>query len=79
VRSAVVGQADSGRTAKDTKTQAPRVLREKSKHRPPPASGIPSKTRIMISNLPYDLTEEKVSDLLRMDIILTLCLHACNS
>jgi RNA recognition motif-containing protein len=60
VRSAVVGQ---DRTAKDTKTQSPRVLREKSKHRPPPASGIPSKTTVMISNLAYDLNEEKVSDI----------------
>jgi RNA recognition motif-containing protein len=54
VRNAVVGQADSGRTAKDTKTQATRV---------PLASGIPSKTTVIISNLPYDLNEEKVSDL----------------
>lgn len=34
--------------AKDTKT---------------PTCSIPSKTTVMISNLPYDLTEEKVSDL----------------
>ena len=32
------------------------------RERGPPADGIPSKTKVMVANLPYDLTEEKVSD-----------------
>ena len=36
-----------------------RPAREK-KERGPPADGIPSKTKVMVANLPYDLTEEKV-------------------
>ncbi|GAO18763.1 hypothetical protein UVI_02040850 [Ustilaginoidea virens] len=45
-------------TAK-TKNQA-RPQRER-RERGPPADGIPSKTKVMVANLPYDLTEEKVS------------------
>lgn len=42
------------------KTQArpPRERRERG----PPADGIPSKTKVMVANLPYDLTEEKVNE-----------------
>ena len=47
--------ADDNKTAKD-KT---RPAREK-KERGPPADGIASKTKVMVANLPYDLTEEKV-------------------
>ena len=36
-----------------------RPAREK-KERGPPSDGIPSKTKVMVANLPYDLTEEKV-------------------
>ena len=36
-----------------------RVQRER-RERGPPADGIPSKTKVMVANLPYDLTEEKV-------------------
>jgi RNA recognition motif-containing protein len=38
------------------KTRAPRERRERG----PPADGIPSKTKVMVANLPYDLSEEKV-------------------
>lgn len=41
-----------------TKKQA-RDQRER-RERGPPADGIPSKTKVMVANLPYDLTEEKV-------------------
>jgi hypothetical protein len=44
------------KAAKD-KTRAPRERRERG----PPADGIPSKTKVMVANLPYDLTEEKAS------------------
>lgn len=33
------------------------------KERGPPADGIPSKTKVMVANLPYDLTEEKLKGL----------------
>jgi RNA recognition motif-containing protein len=39
------------------KTRAPR------KQRGPPEDGVPSKTKIMVANLPYDLREERVSGL----------------
>jgi hypothetical protein len=37
----------------------PRVRPQKQ--RGPPEDGIPSKTKVMVANLPYDLSEEKVS------------------
>lgn len=42
-------------TAKDSAPRAP-------KQRGPPEDGIPSTTKVMVANLPYDLTEEKVSN-----------------
>lgn len=44
----------------DKKKQQNRPQRER-RERGPPADGIPSKTKVMVANLPYDLTEEKVS------------------
>ncbi|KAI8723687.1 hypothetical protein NCS52_00225100 [Fusarium sp. LHS14.1] len=46
-----------------TKTQA-RPQRER-RERGPPADGIPSKTKVMVANLPYDLTEEKLIELFK--------------
>jgi len=60
--------------AKDAKTQAPRVPRER-RERGPPADGIPSKNKVMVANLPYDLSEEKVSVLI--NLILDTSLHTC--
>lgn len=40
----------------DAKTRTPRA----PKQRGPPEDGIPSTTKVMVANLPYDLTEEKV-------------------
>lgn len=37
----------------------PRERRERG----PPADGIPSKTKVMVANLPYDLSEEKLKEL----------------
>ncbi|KAJ4423013.1 hypothetical protein N0V82_002280 [Gnomoniopsis sp. IMI 355080] len=45
----------------DAKNQA-RPARER-RERGPPADGIPSKTKVMVANLPYDLTEEKLKEL----------------
>jgi hypothetical protein len=49
----------SEKTDKDGKPQAPRQPRER-RERGPPADGIPSKNKVMVANLPYDLSEEKV-------------------
>ncbi|KAI1377664.1 RNA-binding domain-containing protein [Hypoxylon crocopeplum] len=43
----------------DKKKGPPRERRERG----PPADGIPSKNKVMVANLPYDLTEEKLKDL----------------
>lgn len=48
-------------TDKSGKPQ-PRPTRER-RERGPPADGIPSKTKVMVANLPYDLTEDKLKDL----------------
>jgi RNA recognition motif-containing protein len=47
---------------KETKTQANRAPRER-RERGPPADGIPSKNKVMVANLPYDLSEEKLKEL----------------
>ena len=41
----------------EEKTRAPRQPRQRG----PPEDGIPSKNKVMVANLPYDLSEEKVS------------------
>lgn len=49
-------------TPKASKSQQqPKAPRER-RERGPPADGIPSKNKVMVANLPYDLTEEKVRD-----------------
>ncbi|RMZ75829.1 hypothetical protein DV737_g5108, partial [Chaetothyriales sp. CBS 132003] len=45
--------------APSDKTRGPRP----PKARGPPEDGIPSSTKVMVANLPYDLTEEKLKDL----------------
>lgn len=49
--------ADKDKDGKHGK--GPRPTRER-RERGPPADGIPSKNKVMVANLPYDLTEEKV-------------------
>ena len=44
---------------KDKEKAKPREPRER-RERGPPADGIPSKNKVMVANLPYDLSEEKV-------------------
>jgi len=50
--------------AKDKEAKAPanRQPRER-RERGPPADGIPSKNKVMVANLPYDLSEEKLKEL----------------
>ena len=40
--------------------EKPRATRQ-PRQRGPPEDGIPSKNKVMVANLPYDLSEEKVS------------------
>jgi len=44
---------------KEKTTRPPRERRERG----PPADGIPSKNKVMVANLPYDLSEEKLKEL----------------
>ena len=46
-------------TTEGTKEQKPRAPRQ-PRQRGPPEDGIPSKTKIMVANLPYDYSEDKV-------------------
>lgn len=55
--------ADADATTEAGKKDA-RVPRER-RERGPPADGIPSKTKVMVANLPYDLTEEKLIELFK--------------
>ncbi|PTB45817.1 hypothetical protein M441DRAFT_325793 [Trichoderma asperellum CBS 433.97] len=48
----------------DKKKNQNRPQRER-RERGPPADGIPSKTKVMVANLPYDLTEEKLLELFK--------------
>jgi hypothetical protein len=47
---------DKGADAAAKKTHPPR----ERKQRGPPEDGVPSKTKVMVANLPYDLKEDKV-------------------
>lgn len=46
-------------TNKDSAAKQPAVPRER-KQRGPPEDGVPSKTKVMVANLPYDLKEDRV-------------------
>jgi hypothetical protein len=45
-----------GAAMKESKARVPRQPRQRG----PPEDGIPSKNKVMVANLPYDLSEEKV-------------------
>lgn len=47
-------------TTEIPKTAKPRASPKERKQRGPPEDGVPSKTKVMVANLPYDLREEKV-------------------
>ena len=51
--------AEGTMTLDPTKDSKPRVPRQ-PRQRGPPEDGIPSKNKVMVANLPYDLSEEKV-------------------
>lgn len=54
-------------TAEGAKQGKPRAARPQ-KQRGPPEDGIPSKTKVMVANLPYDLTEDKVCTCLKKEL-----------
>ncbi|MCJ1237357.1 hypothetical protein MMC14_005342 [Varicellaria rhodocarpa] len=49
-------------TSETTKEGKPRTPRQ-TRQRGPPEDGIPSKNKVMVANLPYDLSEEKLKEL----------------
>ena len=53
----ITNKADADKADKTAKKGPTRERRERG----PPADGIPSKNKVMVANLPYDLTEEKAS------------------
>jgi RNA recognition motif-containing protein len=55
---------DANKTAPAVaKTEANTAAPRAPKQRGPPEDGIPSTTKVMVANLPYDLTEEKLKEL----------------
>lgn len=52
--------AEGTSTGEANKESKPRAPRER-KQRGPPEDGVPSKIKVMVANLPYDLSEEKVT------------------
>lgn len=55
----ITNEAANNKEHMDEK-KGPRQPRER-RERGPPADGVPSKNKVMVANLPYDLSEEKVS------------------
>ena len=45
---------------KGTDASAKKPVQRERKQRGPPEDGVPSKTKVMVANLPYDLSEDKV-------------------
>jgi hypothetical protein len=58
----------SDKKGANTNPREPRERRERG----PPADGIPSKTKVMVANLPYDLSEDQVR-LQKRHLILSPC------
>ncbi|KAF2400861.1 RNA-binding domain-containing protein [Trichodelitschia bisporula] len=54
---------DSGAKDSEEKAHKPRAPRGERKQRGPPEDGIPSKTKVMVANLPYDLREDKLMEI----------------
>ncbi|KAF2180732.1 RNA-binding domain-containing protein [Zopfia rhizophila CBS 207.26] len=56
--------AEGTTTVSPTKSGKPHTPRER-KQRGPPEDGVPSKTKVMVANLPYDLKEEKLLEIFK--------------
>lgn len=62
----ITNEANTGDQTGDANTEGkPRGLRQ-PKQRGPPEDGIPSKNKVMVANLPYDLNEDKVITFLQL-------------
>jgi RNA recognition motif-containing protein len=59
---AQAGQADGAKPARQPRQ--PREPREQ-RQRGPPSDGVPSKTKVMVANLPYDIDEEKLMEIFK--------------
>lgn len=59
----ITNQAPADKEAKDAKPARPAREPRERRERGPPADGIPSKVKVMVANLPYDLTEDKLKEL----------------
>lgn len=59
----VTNTADTAEGSKDDKEGAAKPQSRPRKQRGPPEDGIPSKTKVMVANLPYDLDEQKLKEL----------------
>ncbi|KAF7586554.1 hypothetical protein BBP40_008676 [Aspergillus hancockii] len=59
----VTNQTDVATTAESGKQAAKTRAARPQKQRGPPEDGIPSKTKVMVANLPYDLTEDKLKEI----------------
>ena len=53
----VTNGGEAAANGADSKPRSPRQPRQRG----PPEDGIPSKNKVMVANLPYDLSEEKVT------------------
>lgn len=62
--SAPTNGAEGTITVNPSKTGKTHVQRER-KQRGPPEDGVPSKTKVMVANLPYDLREEKLLEIFK--------------
>ena len=56
----VTNEANKGPLGESTEAEKPGRGPRQPRQRGPPEDGVPSKTKVMVANLPYDLSEEKV-------------------
>lgn len=52
--------ANTEKAAEGTTDGKPRTAPRQPRQRGPPEDGVPSKNKVMVANLPYDLSEDKV-------------------
>ncbi|KMU79231.1 Grp1p [Coccidioides immitis RMSCC 3703] len=57
------GAAEAAEAGSEGKDAAAKPQGRPRKQRGPPEDGIPSKTKVMVANLPYDLSEDKLKEL----------------
>ncbi|KAI1076819.1 RNA-binding domain-containing protein [Whalleya microplaca] len=61
----ITNKVDTDNYKKNAKKAPAKGPARERRERGPPADGIPSKNKVMVANLPYDLTEEKLKDLFK--------------